>query len=540
MAKIDLQAFGGKQPKLSPRLLKDHQAQVAENVDLKNGKLVPYLAPAQTTDHGVLVPKTMWKMGSNLIIFPDGEENTVIDSPIDENNNRIFWTDGVLPKQSDDTLWGEATWWRRLGVKPGAVAPTVSPANAAGDDVQDYVSYVYTMVTTWGEESAPSPASAVTTIKSDQYVELSVMTTPSTSYNTFEYKRIYRLSSGNQGAEYQYLAQIAYAATTYQDKAAGVNALKEVETDVIDTEGWLLPPDDLKYLTMAHNGMLCGASGKELYICEPNYYYAWPTAHVRVFDTEIQGIGAFNQYIIVITKKFCYVLTGSHPLNMMKSKMGNAQSCESSRGVISTEFGVLYPSPDGMCACNGQTVEVLSRNWVTKAQWQALGPANLVSTWFDNKYYGFFSGTDDGIVYDIHTGEFVTVNYGTPVDKFYDVFPDLETEKLYAICTNTAGTNGYTYEIEGAATYLTYTWLSKLYVDPNFYSCVKIDGNFGSSTITFKWYEDGVLKLTQSVVAATGMFRLPASDYSEDKSFQLSGAVETYRVQISTSPRELE
>lgn len=538
MAKIDLQKFGGRVPKISARLLEQHQSQTALNCDFRTGKLVPFAAPTQATDHSSAVPKTLWKMGSSRIIFPDGEENTVVDSPIDESNNRIFWTDGSLPKQSDDTLWGEGTWWRRLGVKPPAVAPTVTVSGSAGDDVQDYVSYVFTMVTTWGEESAPSSASAVATVMSDQYVDLSVMTTPSTSYNTYQYKRIYRLSSGTQGAEYQFLAQIAYGDTTYQDKAAG-NALADVDTDLLPTEGWALPPDNLIYLTACHNGIFAGASGKELYLSEPNYPYAWPTDYVRVFDTDIQGIGAFGQYIVVITKNWCYVLSGLHPLSMSKKTMGNPQGCLNARGVISTEFGVFYPSADGMCLCDGRSVRVTTKNWITKAQWIALSPSNLVAAWYDNKYYGFFSGTDDGIIYDMDIGELAQVEFDTPLDKIYDVYADLSTETLYILCTNTAGDNGYTYSFETAGTDLTYTWLSKVFARSDMFTCAKIEANFGANTVTFKWYEDGALKQTKSVTTSTGTFRLPASGYSEEKSFQLEGAVEIYRVQIASSPKEI-
>ena len=537
--KIDIRQFGGKVPRVSPRLLQDHQAQEALNCEFDTGKLVAIKDPTQATDHGALVPKTIFKMGANMIIFPDAEENTVVDNPVDESNNRIMWTDGVLPKQSDDTLWGEATWWRRLGVKPPAAAPTVTVSGVAGDDAQDYVSYVFTMVTTWGEESAPSPASALATIKSDQYVDLSVMTTPSTSYNTFEYKRIYRLSSGTQGAEYQYLAQIAYADTTYQDKGTG-NILKAVATDIIETEDWVLPPATLKGLTQAHNGMMIGYDGKELYISEPNYAYAWPTDYIRTFDTDIQGIGAFNQYIVVITKKFCYVLTGSHPLSMVKSKMGNPQGCLHDSGAVSTEFGVLYPSPDGLCLCDGMKVSTLSKKWISKTDWLALNPDTLVAEWHDNKYFGFFQGTDDGIIYNVDTGEFATLDFETPLDKIYDAYVDLESDTLHILCTNTAGDHGYTYTHATAATHMDYEWTSKIFVDNEMYNCALLTGNLGANTVVFKYYEDGSLTLTKSIVAATGLFRLPDTGYTREKYFTLTGASEVYRVQIATSPGEID
>ena len=215
--------------------------------------------------------------------------------------------------------------------------------------------------------------------------------------------------------------------------------------------------------------------------------------------------------------------------------------CLHDRGLVSSEFGILYPSPDGLCLCDGRKVTTLSKKWISKTDWSALNPETLVSEWHDNKYYGFFQGTNDGIVYDIETGEFSTVEFGTPLDKIYDAYVDLETDTLSILCTNTAGTNGYTYTYASAATYMDYTWTSKIFVDNESYNCVLLTGNLGANTIVFKYYEDGSLTMTKSIVAATGLFRLPSTGYSREKYFTLTGsaAFEVYRVQIATSPGEI-
>ncbi|MGH8685646.1 MAG: hypothetical protein ACREUM_09890, partial [Nitrosospira sp.] len=58
---------------------------------------------------------------------------------------------------------------------PPLTAPTVTPSGGAGSTLTR--SYVYTFVTQWGEESAPSPASVVTTGKVDDTWVLSAMDT---------------------------------------------------------------------------------------------------------------------------------------------------------------------------------------------------------------------------------------------------------------------------------------------------------------------------------------------------------------------------
>lgn len=89
------------------------------------------------------------------------------------------------------------------------------------------------------------------------------------------------------------------------------------------------------------------------------------------------------------------------------------QSCISRGSIVSTEFGVFYVSPDGLCVISNQGYKVLTDSVMTREQWQGQAPravagggtfltANSVFPWegiddlrsiigafYNGEYYGF-------------------------------------------------------------------------------------------------------------------------------------------------------
>jgi hypothetical protein len=51
---------------------------------------------------------------------------------------------------------------------------------------------------------------------------------------------------------------------------------------VLETDGWLMPPADLKCLTPMWNGMAAGISGNGVRVCPPYALYAWPIAYEQL------------------------------------------------------------------------------------------------------------------------------------------------------------------------------------------------------------------------------------------------------------------
>lgn len=172
MSGFRISDFSGLVPRLAKQLLAPNQAQVATNCTLTSGDLRP-----RNGTRLVYSPIFQNDIKSMFRMEKDGQEkwlvwDTDVDvarSPIAGNTERRFYYTGDgEPRTSDyDTSTSGAGPYPSgcfvLGVTPPLTKPTVTPSGGTGADVTR--SYVYTFVTPWGEESAPSPASDLKTGK---------------------------------------------------------------------------------------------------------------------------------------------------------------------------------------------------------------------------------------------------------------------------------------------------------------------------------------------------------------------------------------
>jgi hypothetical protein len=184
MTAFRIAGFSGLVPRAAKQLLAPNQAQVATNCNLTSGDLRPrngpllIFAPVITND--ILAMFRMEKDGNEKWLAWDKDVD-VARSPIAGNTSRRFYYTGDgEPRVSDyDTATAGVGPYPAacyvLGVTPPITALTASPSGGVGATVSR--DYVYTFVTQWGEESAPSPASTVTTGKVDDTWALSGMDT---------------------------------------------------------------------------------------------------------------------------------------------------------------------------------------------------------------------------------------------------------------------------------------------------------------------------------------------------------------------------
>jgi len=171
MPAIRIQGFLGEIPRLSKRLLPDNNAQRAANLKLTSGRLKPFFYPL---DIPAVLPtgdvQSVFRMYSGGTDYWLGwtSDVDVAKSPIaGDTTFRTYFTSIAFEPRVTNLAMATAAaapypnQWFVLGVTPPVAAPTCTPSGGSG--VQESRTYQYTFVTQWGEESAPSPASAVLT-----------------------------------------------------------------------------------------------------------------------------------------------------------------------------------------------------------------------------------------------------------------------------------------------------------------------------------------------------------------------------------------
>lgn len=173
MVAVNIKAFRGQIPRISERLLQPNQAKRALNCKLTSGRLDPLngLGLALTSPRPLI--KTMFRyrhvvkdvVSDNWLVF--GEDVDVVQSPLanDTLGRFYFASESFEPRMStyNDAVAGTAfpNAWFGLGFPNPTTAPTVNVTGGVAPT--ESRAYAYTFVTQFGEESGPSPASAVTT-----------------------------------------------------------------------------------------------------------------------------------------------------------------------------------------------------------------------------------------------------------------------------------------------------------------------------------------------------------------------------------------
>lgn len=165
-----ISGFSGVIPKQDPRNVADTAAQVATNVFLTSGRLDPMRAPIAISPVRSTIVKTIYRMFNTVTStwLNWNEQVDIAESPVYVvNNSRIAFSSASFePRQTDMTLASASlpypTAWYVLGVTPPLSAPVFGSV-VGGSGTTESRSYVYTFVTQWGEESAPSAPMSIQT-----------------------------------------------------------------------------------------------------------------------------------------------------------------------------------------------------------------------------------------------------------------------------------------------------------------------------------------------------------------------------------------
>lgn len=491
--KLSYSNFRGVRPKKAAHLLENSEAVQADAVKLKSGEL-------RTWDNELFTQDLESSEEIETIFLYLGQYWFEFTADVDiqagpvalDTAYRMYYTGDGIPKKTNltEAITGSGALpinFYPIGVPIPAVAITAALGAGGAGDARD-VAYAWTVVTSWGEESAPSDVSNIVSALQGQTVNLSGMTLvwqPGKTYtvnnwvfpvtdNGYVYKcvtagvsgaieppwgstidgnttdntvvwrcykkniltdsgaekRIYRANTGSASRIWSFLDSITMAATTYEDTTEDddLGATLLPSYDVNTAVQWDPPPDTLQGLVACSGGFFAGFVGKDLYFSEPYYPHAWP--YRLPLPYTIVGLAVKGNYLYVMTDSYPYAFIGTHPLAMTPEKLANPKQCASKQGIVTFDRGVLYPSNVSLEWIEGnEQKSVLDlMDAYSKDEWEAIYPATMKATFHNGCYIAFYKSgeTEGGIVIDVINGIISTLPYHATA-----VYTDIDTDTMY-------------------------------------------------------------------------------------------------------------
>jgi|TARA_R110000823_G_scaffold60791_1_gene145174 hypothetical protein len=535
MTGFKLQTFSGQAPKVYARLLPEDMAQVAENCRLDSGRLEPWRGNQSASISPVASytissqTKTLFRYSDTIWIGSD-EDINIVRSPVAEDpHERLYITgrgrytsDTGFPQMTSAQVVGNGTYYRLGMPDPANIdAVTLTPVTSEKVDteVPQTRSYLFTYVSAYGEEGAPSipQLTGVVEVHTDQTATIDFPPNPSGAYNLSK-KRLYRTDSSGT---YRFVADVPLATDTVDDsKTEGQLG------EAIPTASFIAPPDDvtadhtdgsLQGLVSLPNGILAGFAGQTVCFSEAFQPHAFPDNYKLTMKSDVVAIAPINSGLLVLTKEKPAVVQGLDPSSMAMQEIDSTLSCVSKRSVVDMGQYVMYASPDGLAMGSDGGLQLVTEDILTREQWQEFSPSSIIGFYWEGHYIGFYANSTEskGFIFDPRGGKntFVTLGFHATAG-----FNDLENDELYLVV------DGNVVKFASGSG-LNFSWRTKKFYSPKPINpaVARVDCDDYSSTPTFKLYADGVLKHTETV-SDSNVFRLPSGYKAKEFEIELTGS----------------
>lgn len=502
MTAIRIENFAGIAPRISDRLLPPNAAVEADNAKLTAGELrglrTPKLAKSLTSlgfavRRAFRIPVSLATPtpmdGADLwAAFTDADVDFARSPLTSDSFERYYWTSdnslySGVPKYNTRARIATVSAPFRLGVPTPASAPTVTPP--AGSDKTR--AYVYTFVSAYGEESAPSPPTLATGANGTWALSAMATTVVNPTERNITDKKIYRTVPGLSSSEFFFVGTVTLATATFNDTTTDAVA---AANPILESTSFTPPPDTLKGLIAHPNGFMVGFTGRDLWFSEPFRPHAWPAAYVLTMETEIVGVAIYNGSVVIATNSRPYTADGVHPASMSLMKIDSIDPCIARRSMVTTLSGVFYASPQGIVVVSQGMSRLVTSALFTRQEWfDRYNPLGVKAVGYGTQYIAF-DKTDSGFI--ISPGE--PLGLLTEVDRLTSVDGiqiDQYTGEAYLLQANQVNVWDPV-----DTTPFSYTWKSKVFELPK-------PVNFGALQIKFR---NALLEIGSDVIAGYQAF----------------------------------
>ena len=502
MAYFKRDRFNGTAPGVAPRLLAEQFGQIAENVDLESGRLVSIKDDSDSYTLQNTTRRSIYYYRDSAWLEWDEDNVSVVPGPIPgDTTDRLYFTGDDYPRVGTYTTLVSGTLGYpvnsyRLGVPAPTSAPTTTKSGTV-DETQtpSDVSYVWTYVSATGEEGPPSPPSAVFELTDAETVVVTMGGTLSGAYNfvTGALRRIYRSNTGSTNTTFQFVGEVIYTTQSFTDTVNAANL-----GEVLPSGTWIGPPNDnatiypdgpLQQLIPLSQGVMAGFTGKRFCLSEPYMPHAWPIIYRITTEEDIVAIASTASGVAALTEGQPYFITGTDPSAMTAIRIDLAQACINKNSVVDMGDYVLYAGPDGLCAVQSASGQVVTKGLLSASQWTADYYPTLIRAFqHEGTYVAFWTSgsTHGGWVYDPR-GEENSLTTLSSTAEVRGGYMNPKDGELYIIVGNKIK------KYRGGSNDKTLTFKSKKFVTPAPVSMSWVSVHANVYPVTVKVWGDGAL-----------------------------------------------
>lgn len=547
MPYIDITTMRGEMPRVLPHMLPDGFAALASNCHFRFGVITPVNDDGKSSVTFGIKPETVFQYRQDKWFTWPGIVDAVRSPVAQDPYGRVYYTDGKYPKFTSAQIATSGAGpypanSYRLGVPapgsaimctalnppaPEAVEGSESlPEDDARDDETRF--YTQTFVTAYGEEGPPGPESMEVTVRQGGSVDLTMQPPPLQNSNITR-RRIYRSVSGGGNADFLLVTEMNAGVLSFHD-----DLLAEQLGPVLETQHYVMPPDNMIGLCMMANGIAAGFAGNEVMFSEAFLPYAWPDAYRQTTAEDIVAIASIGTALVVATKGEPYLFSGVSPANISGSKLPLTQACVSRQSMVVMDGFVLYAGTNGLVSVDGAGNAVIAtEKIISPEQWREMfNPSSVKAYQYRGEYVARYTKNDGSQDVFIFNPQDMDIRHmSTTFDTAYN---DTATDTLYLVKGREL------FVSQGANAPLPLIWRSKTFIaqDNTSFSCLRIKAPC-PERIGISVFADGqpVIQLPPGALSGS-VLKLP-SVTGREWYLEVSGFGQVERITLSTSMPEM-
>lgn len=543
MPGIQTRVFGGMRSAAHDTLRPEQYANLARNVELKDGSIRPLRGPKLVKSaedpiqsihsvptfsdcrRGVLCLNECASVVVGSLFNCAGRESVLVFPSFGTPYRHM------LDDQSNQPVYLDQPT-RSLSISFGGTQLDIQTHKP------DVRSYTYTYVDQFGIETPPAPPSNSLTLTENAQVSIRGFGTPpagTCAINLYRSATPFREQGSNNRstqASYQLVEQLPVSTTFYLDTMS----LSRIDMGTLCTEADCPPPPMCKTVE-TETGYIVGFDKNEVFVSARHEAHNFPMENrITIPDRIIDIAAQFDTVYVVTTGRPWRIRVDAAPapLNTIIDPVPYSSVTPATRQgtLVAASFGAVYASEKGLVAlAPGGQSRLVSRDRVSDEQWSRIVPD--VAVWNCGYYYGF---RNDGrsFVFDMKDTQSETLDAGDFIEltTATDIATAHADGEIYFV------SDGSVYGL-GAGQFIPYTWESKQFTTASSLrmTAAKVLGDYGKA-VRFRLWADDKLVVDKNVTG-NKPFRLPRCKRSTQWRFRLDGDTPVYEVHLATSLRDL-